>query len=141
MLEGHARTPKSTSNLPNHRCSRRVSEHAWDSITSRKGTSVCEGTRRDFRFESSYLCHESARNRHSKGARTSDLSPSVPSRPKWAKRRYCGLCQVRYLFEIRAIHEKMENRGQGTCDKDALRTSEWHVGGSPCARNTCLKLS
>src|SRR6266576_509340 len=71
MLERDTHTPKSTSNLPNHRCSRRVSEHPWDSITSRKGTSVCEGTHRDLRSESSYLCHESARNRRSEGALTS----------------------------------------------------------------------
>src|SRR6266567_5335642 len=109
MLERDAHTPKSTSNLPNRRCSRRVSEHAWDPITSRKGASVCEGTRRDLRSESSYLCHESARNRRSEGARTPDLSPSVPSRPKWAKRRYCGLCQVHCLFEFRANHGEMED--------------------------------
>src|SRR6266699_1959616 len=116
MLERDAHTPNSTSNLPNHRCSRRVSELAWDSITSRKGASVCEGTRRDLRSESSYLCHESARDRHSKGARTSDPSPSVPSRPKWAKGRYCRLCQVHCVFKFRANHEEMENGRQGSCD-------------------------
>src|SRR6267154_4023825 len=113
MLERDDHTPKSTFNLPNHRCSRRVSERAWNAITSRKGASVCEGTRRDLRFESPYLCHEPARDRHSKGARTSDLSPSIPSRPKWAKGRYCALCQVRCLFKFGTNHGEMENGGQG----------------------------
>jgi hypothetical protein len=36
---------------------RRISEHLWDSITSREGSSASEGPCRPSPIESSYMCH------------------------------------------------------------------------------------
>ncbi len=59
--------------------------NTWAAIPQRIGPGSREGACRTFPPKSSYMCHESPRNRHPNCSGAPDVPSSAPSRPNWAK--------------------------------------------------------